>query len=215
MSGLSHSGEANAVSAATACERHLRPGCLFPSKNKKRRRPLVIRVRPTRCPPQQLVSVTFDLAVYSQARIKSGDAQGGGGAPPRNAGPGRREGPRLGCGTAREKKGRCRQRSDQWEEGSVAWGAATQGGYVGCGSAREEEGFTANGAPEGRRRQAVFWCRETGRLYEGCGIPHGGGEGMPPVPAPQGGGGPERVCLTSRPCDPLVHGRRFPRVSRV
>ena len=78
------------------------------------------------------------------AEMKSGSTQGGGGVLPRNAGPGRREGPRLGCGTAREEERPLPPTSGPMGGGVRRMGCRRQRGYVGCGSAREE-GFTANG----------------------------------------------------------------------
>ena len=102
------------------------------------------------------------------AEMKSGSTQGGGGVLPRNAGPGRREGPRLGCGTAGGRRGRCRQRTDHWEEErSVASGCRETRRLFG-GGILWQKNATSPG-PMGRRRggktcsyfapQAASWAR--------------------------------------------------------
>ena len=127
------------------------------------------------------------------AEMKSGDAQGGGGAPPRNAGPGRR-GAAFGV------------RHGQGGEGPLPPTIGPMGGGVrrtgvpqmrrlcqGCGDPHEGGG---RGPPPvaGNPREEKGFLRCLGAASS-----QGGGGEDAASSVPQGGGGPERVFLTSRP----------------
>ena len=73
----------------------------------------------------------------------------------------------MGCGKAREEEGRCRKRTDHWEEeGPVASWCRGWGGYDPCAATPREEGVAAcrrnPGEEEGALRcfGGILWEEE-------------------------------------------------------
>lgn len=140
--------------------------------------------------------------------MKSGGAQGGGGAPPRNAGPGRREGRVWGAArpgrrravAANDRTNGRRGPSHPGAANKAAMGAAApgrrrapphdagpgrrEGPRMGCGKAREEERpLPQTNGPWGGGEVRRIRVPRMGRLY-GVRFSRGGGEASPQTACP-------------------------------